>query len=101
MTTSNGGAGAADAGLNLSDLSSSRAEAKLEEAGTEFIQTMLQFDGLTQVMHASQISEVIETALQDKPDSQIQLDDEVCTNTDWPSCKEIHLSRHTLCLSTY
>jgi len=76
MTTSNGGAGAADAGLNLSDLSSSRAEAKLEEAGTEFIQTMLQFDGLTQVMHASQISEVIETALQDKPDSQIQLDDE-------------------------
>ena len=77
MTTSNGGAGAADAGLNLSELSSSRAEAKLEEAGTEFMQKMLQFDGLMEVMRASQISEVIETALQAKPDSEVQLDDDV------------------------
>ena len=76
MTTSNGGAGAADAGLNLSELSSSRAEAKLE-AGTEFMQKMLQFDGLMEVMRASQISEVIETALQAKPDSEVQLDDDV------------------------
>ena len=75
LTTSKGGAGAADAGLNLSDLNSSRTEAKLEEAGTEFMKTMLQFDGLMEVMRASQISEVIENALQGRAD--IQLDDEV------------------------
>ena len=75
LTTSNGGAGAADAGLNLSDFNSSRTEAKLEEAGTEFMKTMLQFDGLMEVMRASQISEVIENALQGRAD--IQLDDEV------------------------
>ena len=84
LTTSKGGAGAADAGLNLSDLNSSRTEAKLEEAGTEFMKTMLQFDGLMEVMRASQISEVIENALQEKPDSEVQLDDDVSI---WRGCK--------------
>ena len=80
MTSSNvGGAGAAaEGGLDLSDLSSSRAEAKLEEAGTEFVETMLKFDGLVEVMRASQISEVIENALQGNTESGMQLDDEVC-----------------------
>ena len=78
MTSSNvGGAGAAEGGLDLSDLSSSRAEAKLEEAGTEFVETMLKFDGLVEVMRASQISEVIENALQGNTESGMQLDDEV------------------------
>jgi len=77
MTSSNvGGAGAAEGGLDLSDLSSSRAEAKLEEAGTEFVETMLKFDGLVEVMRASQISEVIENALQGNTESGMQLDDE-------------------------
>ena len=78
LTTSNG-AVAADAGaeLNLSDFSSARAEIKLAEAGAEFMQTMLQFDGLVEVMRASQISEVIENALQGKPDSPYSLDEEV------------------------
>ena len=80
MTSSNvGGAGAAaEGGQDLSDLSSSRAEAKLEEAGTEFVETMLKFDGLVEVMRASQISEVIENALQGNTESGMQLDDEVC-----------------------
>ena len=39
------------------------------------MKTMLQFDGLMEVMRASQISEVIENALQGRAD--IQLDDEV------------------------
>ena len=78
MTSSNfGGAGSAEGGLDLSDLSSSRAEAKLEEAGTEFVETMLKFDGLVEVMRASQISEVIENALQGNTESGMQLDDEV------------------------
>ena len=77
MTSSNvGGAGAAEGGLDLSDLSSSRAEAKLEEAGTEFVETMLKFDGLVEVMRGSQISEVIENALQGNTESGMQLDDE-------------------------
>ena len=75
MTSSNGAA--AEGGLDLSDLSSSRAEAKLEEAGTEFVETMLKFDGLVEVMRASQISEVIENALQGNTESGMQLDDEV------------------------
>ena len=78
LSTSNG-AVAADAagGLNLSNFSSARAEVKLEEAGAEFMQTMLQFDGLVEVMRAAQISEVIENALQGKPDSPYSLDEEV------------------------
>ena len=82
VTSSNGngggvGAAAAEGGLDLSDLSSSRAEAKLEEAGTEFVETMLKFDGLVEVMRGSQISEVIENALQGNTESGMQLDDEV------------------------
>ena len=49
----------------------------MEEAGTEFVETMLKFDGLVEVMRASQISEVIENALQGNTESGMQLDDEV------------------------
>ena len=74
--TSSSNLAAAEGALDLSDLSSSRAEAKLEEAGTEFVETMLKFDGLVEVMRASQISEVIENALQGNTESGMQLDDE-------------------------